>query len=166
MIEFTVALHNAVARKPHVTIKKGYLYCRCSRISNRLTVDMIVERIDSPESIDNVMWDYNIISILILLHLPDDGPIIDELVFQYRSPIIRSTLLFGDFYQRFSNLAVVLPHTIAHSNLSFKQRTTTTTTTDKRIYSISLSLIREDIYDRYSDSVNGSQKSLSSLYTF
>ena len=55
MIEFTVALHNAVARKPHVTIKKGYLYCRCSRISNRLTVDMIVERIDSPESIDNVM---------------------------------------------------------------------------------------------------------------
>jgi hypothetical protein len=98
-----------------------------------------------------------LISILILLHLPDDGLTFDELAFQYRSPIIQSTPLFGDFYQRFSNLAVVLPHTIAHSNLSFKQRTTTT---NKRIYSISLSLIREDIYDTYSDSVNGSQKEL------
>ena len=55
MIEFTVALHNAVARKPHMTIKKGCLYCRYSRISNRLTVDMHVECIDSPESIDNVI---------------------------------------------------------------------------------------------------------------
>ena len=103
-----------------------------------------------------------IISILISLHLPDDGPTIDELVFQYRSPIIQSTPLFGNFYQHFSNLAVVLPHTIANSNLSFKQRTTT----DKQIYSISLSLIREDTYDTYSESVNRLQKSLSSLYTF
>ena len=55
MIEFTVALHNAVARKPHMTIKKGCLYCRYSWISNRLTVDMHVECIDSPESIDNVI---------------------------------------------------------------------------------------------------------------
>ena len=55
MIEFTVALHNAVARKPHMTIKKGCLYCRYSRISNRSTVDIHVQSIDSPESIDNVI---------------------------------------------------------------------------------------------------------------
>ena len=55
MIEFTAALHNAVARKHHMTIKRGCLYCRYSRISNRLTVDMHVQSIDSPESIDNVI---------------------------------------------------------------------------------------------------------------
>ena len=55
MIEFTVALHNAVARKPHMTIKKGCLYYRYSRISNRSTVDIHVQSIDSPESIDNVI---------------------------------------------------------------------------------------------------------------
>ena len=55
MIEFTVVSHNAVARKPHMTIKKGCLYCRCSRISNRLTVDIHFQSIDSPESIDNVI---------------------------------------------------------------------------------------------------------------
>ena len=62
MIEFTVALHNAVARKPHMTIIKGCLYCRYNRISSRLTVDIHVQSIDSPESIDNV-----IISILATL---------------------------------------------------------------------------------------------------
>ena len=55
MIEFTVALHNAVARKPDMTIKRGCLYCRYSRISNRLTVDMHVEHIDTNESIDYVI---------------------------------------------------------------------------------------------------------------
>jgi hypothetical protein len=55
MIEFTIALHNAIARKPHMTIKKGYLYCRYSRISNRLTVDMHFQSIAFPESIDNVI---------------------------------------------------------------------------------------------------------------
>ena len=55
IIEFTVALHNTVARKPYMTIKNCYLYCRYSRISNRSTVDMHVQSIDSPESIDYVI---------------------------------------------------------------------------------------------------------------
>ena len=38
-----------------MTIKKCYLYCRYSWISNRSTVDMHVQSIDSPESIDYVI---------------------------------------------------------------------------------------------------------------
>jgi hypothetical protein len=55
MIEFTVALHNAVARKPYMTIIKCYLYCRYRRISNKLTVDMHLKSIGAPEIIDNVI---------------------------------------------------------------------------------------------------------------
>ena len=55
MIEFTDTLHNAVARKLYMAIKKCCLYCRYRRISNRLTVDMHIKSIDSPESIDNVI---------------------------------------------------------------------------------------------------------------
>ena len=55
MIELTVALHYAVARKPYMTIKKCCLYCRYRWISNRFTVDMHIKSIDSTESIDNVI---------------------------------------------------------------------------------------------------------------
>ena len=63
MIEFTVPLHNVVARKQYMIIIKFCLYCRYRRISNRLTVDMHIKSIDSPESIDNV-----IIYILVTCH--------------------------------------------------------------------------------------------------
>ena len=63
MIEFTLTLHNAVARKPFMIIKKCYLYCRYWWISNRLTVDMHIKSINSPESINNV-----IIFILAMCH--------------------------------------------------------------------------------------------------
>ena len=55
MIEFTDTLHNAVARKLYMAIKKCCLYCRYRRISNRLTVDMHIEPIAATESIDNVI---------------------------------------------------------------------------------------------------------------
>ena len=55
IIAFTVTLHNAVARMSHMTIKKACLYCRYRGISNRLTVDMHVEHIDTNESIDYVI---------------------------------------------------------------------------------------------------------------
>ena len=55
MIEFTVPLHNVVARKQYMIIIMFCLYCRYRRISNRLTVDMHIKSIGSPESIDNVI---------------------------------------------------------------------------------------------------------------
>ena len=111
-----------------------------------------------------LVWDFMTNSILFLLHLPDDRPTIPrKSIFSTALQASSEHCILMIFTNVFQTFEAVLPHTITHSNLSFKQRTTTT---DKRINSISLSLIREDIYETYSDSVNDLQKSLSSLYTF
>jgi hypothetical protein len=96
------------------------------------------------------------ISILILLRLPDD--VLTMTMNRVFSTGLRAysqhhiLVLFANIAQTFE---AILPHMIAHSNLSFKQ---CTSTTDKRINSISLYLIREDTCDAYSGSFNGSPK--------
>ena len=97
-------------------------------------------------------------SILFLLRLPDDGlTIARNSIFSTALQASSQHHILMIFTNVFQTFEAVLPHMIAHSNLSFKQRTSTT---DKQIYSISVYLIREDICDAYPRLSNGLQKSL------
>ena len=89
-----------------------------------------------------LVWDFMTNSILFLLHLPDDRPTIPrKSIFSTALQASSEHCILMIFTNVFQTFEAVLPHTITHSNLSFKQRTSTT---DKRIYSISVYMIRED----------------------
>ena len=103
-------------------------------------------------------------SILFLLRLPDDGlTIARNSIFSTALQASSQHHILMIFTNVFQTIEAILPHTIAHSNLSFKQRTSTT---DKRIYSISVYMIREDTSNATPNQSTDHKELVEPLYIF
>ena len=104
-------------------------------------------------------------SILILLHLPDDGltPKTRNKVFSTALQAFSHHHILFNLPTSLSTRATVLLHTITHCNLSFKQRKSAT---NIRTHTMYLHPYKEDTGKAYFESYNGSQKSSQSKYIF